>query len=339
MQRLFLLAIALIFFISNVNGQGFDDLPLPGPQTDYTQMVDTGNYEIEFPYSGSMRNTTLYGRKNADGSYEGFTYSNITDSITPGAANDRAAFPASGVASSEKYGICHGTGTMHIEMWPGLKQTQAATVYYVYITNATRTVLSMENGDSSAKKFGGVNGTDSDWLLLTIKGYNDTSQVVDSTLFYLADFRSDTVANHYIIKDWVPVGLESMGQVDSLSFSLSSSDVDSNGKMRTPAYFCIDEFSIEGGGGIRTQKLNNQLSLFPNPAQAGGQMTLKDFSGNYEDYFIQAFDISGRKVFGRKITSNQSFRLPELPSGNYVFTILDEEKTIIGYRKINISRK
>lgn len=63
MQRLFLLAIAFMFFIPTANGQDFDDLPLPGSQTDYTQMVDTGDYQIEFPNSGVMRNTTLYGKE------------------------------------------------------------------------------------------------------------------------------------------------------------------------------------------------------------------------------------------------------------------------------------
>ncbi|HET8573635.1 MAG TPA: hypothetical protein VFL76_07165 [Edaphocola sp.] len=110
-----------MFFIPIVNGQDFDDLPLPGPQTDYTRMVDTGDYQIEFPglNPGFWRTTTLYGRKNADSSYDGFTYSNITDSIMPGVANDRAAFPDSGAEGSEKYGICHGTGAMHIEMLQG----------------------------------------------------------------------------------------------------------------------------------------------------------------------------------------------------------------------------
>ncbi|HET8573636.1 MAG TPA: DUF4465 domain-containing protein [Edaphocola sp.] len=196
----------------------------------------------------------------------------------------------------------------------------------------------MENGDSAAKKFGGVNGTDPDWLLLTIKGYNYASEVVDSALFYLADFRSDTAANHYIVQDWTIVKLKNMGRVDSLSFTLSSSDVDSNGKMRTTAYFCVDQFSIEGTGGIRKQELNGRLSLFPNPAEAGEQMTLKDFPGNDGHYFIQAYDMSGRKVFERKAASNQSFLLPELLSGNYIFKILDKEKAIIGYRKINISQ-
>lgn len=72
-------------------------------------------------------------------------------------------------------------------------------IFGFYVTNTTYDVLSMLHGDSTCKKFGGENGTDPDGFLLTIKGYV-WGNLVDPTLFYLADFRSDTPGRDYIVK-------------------------------------------------------------------------------------------------------------------------------------------
>ena len=64
----------------------------------------------------------------------------------------------------------------------------------------------------------------------------------DSVDFYLADYRFADNSEDYIVKDWTFVSLEALGDVDSLLFSLTSTDNDSMFGMNTPAYFCMDNF-------------------------------------------------------------------------------------------------
>lgn len=311
----------------------FDEIPLPGPQMDYTQTIDTGDYVIT---NQEWQQTRLYGRKNADSSYRGFTYSNIQDSITPGQINDRAAFPAIGENSSAQYGVGHGNCSIYVDRFLGVKPAWDAAVYSIYITNATCAVLSMEYGDSTAKKFGGADGTDPDWFLLTIKGYNYTSGTVDSVLFYLADFRSDTPAMDYIVKDWVQVDLSSMGRMDSLSFSLSSSDTGSSG-MNTPAYFCVDKINIERTGAINEAGPDKQCSIFPNPVSCRGQLCLDVPAGQREErYKVIAYTIAGKRMLEKQVTGDKPILLSDIAPGLYFFIVQDKEQRTIYRQKIRI---
>ena len=97
------------------------------------------------------------------------------------------------------------------------------TVTGMHITNTTYAANSMRDGDAFSKQFGGASGNDQDWFLLTIKGYTAGNETTDSVNFYLADYRFADNSQDYIIKDWQWVDLTSLGNVDSLSFSLNSS--------------------------------------------------------------------------------------------------------------------
>jgi hypothetical protein len=110
---------------------------------------------------------------------------------------------------------------------------------HVYVTNSTYAALSMLNGDAVAKKF---SYADHDWFKLKIKGFDHTGEAKDSIDFYLADFRTSSSAG--IISEWTKVDLSSLGDVQKLQFSLSSSDNGAWG-MNTPAYFCIDDLAIK----------------------------------------------------------------------------------------------
>jgi hypothetical protein len=97
----------------------------------------------------------------------------------------------------------------------------------------------MLNGDAFAKKFGGSGGDDQDWFLLTIRGKDVEESATGTIDFYLADYRFADNSQDYIVKTWDYVDLSSLGEVKSLEFSLSSSDVGEWG-MNTPAYFALD---------------------------------------------------------------------------------------------------
>ncbi|HUT45289.1 MAG TPA: DUF4465 domain-containing protein, partial [Sedimentisphaerales bacterium] len=89
------------------------------------------------------------------------------------------------------------------------------------------------------KKFGGDSGSDPDFFMLTITGKDIDGTVVGMVDFYLADYRFEDNGEDYIVDTWQYVDLTSLGEVMSLEFALSSSDVGDWG-MNTPAYFVID---------------------------------------------------------------------------------------------------
>ena len=101
----------------------------------------------------------------------------------------------------------------------------------------------MLNGDSFAKKFGGGDGNDADWFLLTIRGFDTLNQDIGTVDFYLADYRFADNSQDYIVNNWELVDLSLLGtNLASLQFEYSSSDVGDWG-MNTPAYFAMDDFA------------------------------------------------------------------------------------------------
>lgn len=107
------------------------------------------------------------------------------------------------------------------------------------INNAAYAVNSMQNGDAYAKKFGGVDGNDPDYFMLTIKTAEG-----DSINHYLADFTDADNTNDYIQTTWQTIDLSSLGNTQMLSFILRSSDTGSFG-VNTPYFFCIDNITYE----------------------------------------------------------------------------------------------
>lgn len=174
------------------------------------------------------------------GSWAGFAVSSITDNTTPGWGNQYSSFAGSGVGSSTNYSVGYtGAGPSTVEFGGTIDLGDGGGAW---LTNTTYAALSMQNGDSFAKAFGGVSGTDEDWFLLTIQGFDGVTStgIIE---FYLADYRFADDSLDYIINEWTYVDFSSLGEVDRLEFGLTSSDVGSFG-MNTPAYFSMDNLTI-----------------------------------------------------------------------------------------------
>ncbi|MCU0422728.1 MAG: DUF4465 domain-containing protein [Bacteroidia bacterium] len=165
----------------------------------------------------------------------GWAYSTLKNDSTPGLTNLYASYAAKGNANSMKYGVGQQGSTIRTS-----GADAGDTIYGFYVTNSTYAGLSMKTGDMFAKKFGGNNGDDPDFFVMTIKGWKNGNLLNDTVAFYLADFRSPQSTNDYIIKDWTYVDLKSLGKVDSIRITLQSSDVGQFG-MNTPAFYCIDD--------------------------------------------------------------------------------------------------
>ena len=219
----------------------FDDLPLPADN--YWNGSDQSG---GFLSSGVQFANTFTDWGGGSTSWEGWAYSNKTDNTTSGYGNQYSAIAGKGANGSPNYGVAYPT----ISNPAIVTLSTPTTVSYAYFTNTTYAYLSMHNGDTFAKKFGGDSGNDKDWYLLTITG-KDAGGVTTGTVdFYLAEFRSDDNSQDYIADSWTRVDLTGLGSnVSTIEFQLDSSDhyIDNDGfdwGMNTPGYFAMDDLTV-----------------------------------------------------------------------------------------------
>ena len=194
--------------------------------------------------SGGFTSNQAFHNNNYDsgwGSWDGFAYSNKTDTGSKGPSGQYTAYSnggAGGDVTDPPNSANYGVGYVGYSGPPTVTLPES-TLSEAYYTNNAYAYWSMMEGDSFAKKFGGDTGDDPDWFMLTITGKN-AGTVTDTVDFYLADFRYQDNTQDYIVDDWTWLDLTPLGTVTSLEFALSSSDVGGWG-MNTPAYFAMDD--------------------------------------------------------------------------------------------------
>ncbi len=173
-------------------------------------------------------------------SWDGFSYSNITDTTSAGLAGQYNAITGTGQGNSANYAVCNIGWTEP----PTITLKTPCIVDGLYVTNCNYAYYSMLNGDMFAKKFGGDSGNEPDWLLLTVTGKDNDGIVTGSADYYLADFRFEDNNQDYILNTWEYIDLTDLGIVKTLEFSLSSSDTSDWG-MNTPSYFALDSIEYQ----------------------------------------------------------------------------------------------
>ena len=159
------------------------------------------------------------------GSWDGFSYSNLTDTTTEGFAGQYSAIAGGGALNTDTYVI--GYCSVFATSPPTVTFSSAQTVTGAYITNNNYAFYAMLKGDQFSKQF-----EESDWFTLTITGRDASGNVTGTVDFNLATGTD-------IVDTWEWVDLRSLGMVKSMEFSLSSSDTGEFG-MNTPAYFAMD---------------------------------------------------------------------------------------------------
>ncbi len=172
--------------------------------------------------------------------WQGWAYSQTTDTTTPGFGNQHSAIAGGGAEGSATYGVAF-TGGAASGQGDVSRIAFASPVSLVgaYFTNTTYAALSMRDGDGFAKQFGGPSGDDPDFFTLLVTGRDAQGQATGSVAFDLADYRSADNGLDYIVWDWTWVDLSALGSVAALEFELSSSDVGQFG-LNTPSYFALD---------------------------------------------------------------------------------------------------
>jgi Domain of unknown function (DUF4465) len=201
----------------------------------------TASQPTDFASSGAMFNNDF---SNFGGGccWQGWAYSQISDSTTPGFANQYGAI--AGSAAGGTYGVAFTGGAVAGQgAISRITFDSQISLVSAVITNTTYAALSMQDGDAFAKKFGGASGSDPDYFLLTITGRDAADAVTGSVEFALADYRFAEDALDYIVKEWVLVDLTGLGSVAALEFSLDSSD-QAFGFLNTPSYFALDDLTF-----------------------------------------------------------------------------------------------
>jgi hypothetical protein len=178
------------------------------------------------------------------GAWSGWSYSNETDVTTPGFMNQYSAYnlPNGGGDNSPNYGVAY-----NFQLSDAYVLLPEGTVpVSMRVTNTTYAGLSMLYGDMFAKQFGGPDGTDPDFFILTIHGLDANGNDTDSVDFYLANYTFQDPNLNYIVSAWTTVDLTPLGNATSLAFELTSSDIGQFG-MNTPAYFAMDNLVVTPG--------------------------------------------------------------------------------------------
>ncbi|NNE15607.1 MAG: DUF4465 domain-containing protein [Saprospiraceae bacterium] len=279
--------------------------------------------------SGNIFLPNKYQDFGAFESWSGWGISTSTDNVTPGFINQQSSISGSGYNGSKTYAVSYVVGQSIIEL---TNNSIGKVVDGFYINNNAYAYYSMLDGDAYAKKFGGETGNDPDYLLLTIKSYLNGTLSSDSINFYLADYRFEDNKLDYIVKDWTFIDLKPLGNVDSLIFSMSSTDVSSFG-LNTPAYFCLDNFRTLDISTSVESILDHTIAVYPNPST---DIVNIKFDTN-EERTLTVFNQNG-KFFKRVSSTKQliSINTTDFIKGQYFISVKSKQspQSIISIIKI-----
>ncbi len=260
--------------------------------------------------------------------WTGWAISNRTDTLTPGFINEYSAMAGSGANGTATYAVAYAFDGAIIRL---LGPASGGTVLGLYVTNNAYAYYSMRDGDPFAKKFGGPTGNDPDFFLLTIKKYRNGVLGPDSVNFYLADYRFADNSKDYIVKQWTYVNLSSLGAADSLLFTLTSSDVGAFG-MNTPAYFCIDEVSIQPTVSQKEAIPALDFALWPNPTSDYTHIRLPEMA-SAETHQVEVFDAAGQLLL-----QSQVLRLPVGTLAPGLYYVRVQTRQGVGVRSLQVVR-
>jgi hypothetical protein len=290
MKNILLIAIFFLGFVHNSQAQiaTFETIELDS--TGFWNGADgAGNYTEE-----GFSFFNLYD--DSWGSWSGFSISSVQDDTIGTWANQYGV--NTGMAySGDNFAVATNGASVSVDL---------KTLDGFYITNSTYATQSMLHGDAFAKQFGGVSGDDEDWYMLSVVGMVDTL-ATDTIEFYLADYRFADNSEDYIVNDWTWLDLSSLGNITSLQFSWSSSDNGDWG-MNTPAYFCMDDLSVNTVG--VEEVVSEDLSVYPNPVQNQIRVNI--------DGVLAIYDLSGKLVKSEIVVAGNAISVNELKNGTYI---------------------
>jgi hypothetical protein len=229
-----------------------------------------------------------------DGWESGSAYTNVLDTANGSYTNLYGCIPGTAFGGNNYATVQSGAVISF--------SNNTTAVSGFYITNTTYAWKEIKKG-GFGRKFGDTTGTGSgtsipqgqypDWFKILVKGYRGGNLLTDSVEFYLADYRGAGTTSDYVVKNWQYVNCISLGQVDSLTFEMKSSDNNAFG-MKTPAFFSMDNFTIQSTVGIEELTNTSNIFLFPNPTNEN--LFLNFESNTTSALSINVYDISGKNL-------------------------------------------
>ena len=210
---------------------------------------------------------------------------------------------------SEESGNVYAVGTdgSYIQNKDPLNQSIAGC----YISNSTYAYNSMKLGDNFAKKF-----ESNDSFALIVDFYLSGKEV-GSQKVWLADYRSASADDHFILDPWQWVTFQ-YANADSIVFLFESSDMGDWG-INTPKYFCLDEVQLVSGAEIEESLDPLNIGVYPIPFKEFIQIDTKEEIEN-----IQLLDLSG-KAQPISLENNKRLKTSMIPSGAYILTVLTKD--------------
>jgi hypothetical protein len=161
--------------------------------------------------------------------WSGFSYSNKSDTTTPGFLNDGSAITGTGVGpGQDNYAIAYGDGAR-------LRFAAEVEVKGAFFTNTTYSFLAMRDGNDGAGFVKGPFGP-GDFFTLLVTGI-DAADAATGTVEVPLAVGAD------VLGEWKFFDLIALGVVRELRFGFASSDVGPFG-INTPVYFAMDNLEI-----------------------------------------------------------------------------------------------
>lgn len=316
---------AFVCFAISANSQTvtFETLPLMPPAVYWKGMPGIDS-TISFQDGGATfindNDTSSWGDF-----WGGWGYSANTDTVDGTYMNDMSAITGKGHNNSTTYGVAYLSydSSLNRIVFSSTKQLAG-----FYITNSTYAYKTILNGDFTSKKFGGTTGNDPDFFRIDITGWLGGVPKIDTVRFYLADYRDSNNANDYIVKDWTFLDLSSLGGVDSMTYTLVSTDTNSFG-MLTPAYFCIDDIeSVPLSVDLVAKE--DDINVYPVPMN--DYLTIDNNSDKSFEFSIMT--MNGQEISSAVIGQYESKKIQTSTwaKGTYLIRFNHGEKTL--YKKI-----
>ncbi len=245
--------------------------------------------------------------------WSGWAISADTNTTTPGFLNQYSAIVGHGAQGTSAYAVAYIYDPALVRL---RYNAVGKPMIGMYVTNSTYAYLSIRDGDGFAKKFGGETGNDPDFFRMTIKKYAGGVLADDSIDVYLADYRFADNSRDFILREWRYVDLTKLGEVDSLSITLTSSDVGVFG-MNTPAYVCIDQVSTDNLLSASSLDASGKpLEVNPNPAHERIYLELRQ-PGN-----VSVTNLQGITLWSRPLEAgNHEVDANGWPAGIYLVSL------------------
>lgn len=268
-KLLFIIFFGTLFLATSCISKGDLLVPIPNDITfnelqlaTYTNNVPAGGFT-----SGGIKFNT---KKNADGTFSGFAYSNQnnrsfvwTNTKAARDTNIMSVYTAYRNMTEVYAVVCADN-----EADTYFSLDKATVIEHILVANNTYNYLAMNYGANSGTSIANPNipsapkaiwntyapgvtrklNLEGDYYKIIVKGYNGTTATGTVEIFLCCRKNADPAnpAFAFLRTDWIAANLTSLGAVTKVTFSTSCSYKDANNKDLINSYFCID--------GIRLRK-------------------------------------------------------------------------------------